>query len=83
MKHFCFKAAYARMIVALKDDVLAGKFVKAICTYMFENKEPTNLDAPIDSYFKLFRKSFDLSKNRSESGRKGGKANKKQTVNIS
>ena len=83
MKHFCFKAAYARMIVALKDDVLAGKFVKAICTYMFENKEPINLDSPIENYFKLFRKSFDLSKNRSESGRKGGKANKKQTVNLS
>lgn len=83
MKHFCFKAAYARMIVALKDDVLAGKFVKAICSYMFENREPLNLDSPIDNYFKLFRKSFDLSKNRSESGRKGGKANKKQTVNLS
>ena len=78
MKHFAFKAAYARMIVALKDDALTGKFVKAICTYMFENKEPTNLDTPIDSYFKLFRKSFDLSKNRSESGRKGGQANRKQ-----
>ena len=72
MKHFAFKAAYARMIVALKDDVLAGKFVKAICTYMFENREPTDLATPIDSYLKLFRKSFDLSKDRSENGRKGG-----------
>ena len=77
MRHFTFKAAYARMLHTIKDDADAGKFIKAICKYMFEGKEPQELASPINNYFKLFRKSFDLSKHRSESGKKGGKAKKK------
>ena len=72
MRHFTFKASYARMIETLKDNAVAGKFIKAVCGYMFYGIEPTELSSPIDSYFRLFRKSFDLSKHRSESGRKGG-----------
>ena len=74
MKHFTFSAAYARMLNTLKDNASAGQFVKAMCDYMLEGVEPTELKPPVDSYFKLFRKSLDLSKVRSESGRKGGKA---------
>lgn len=77
MKHFTFYAAYARMLNTLKDDASAGQFVKAMCGYMLESVEPTELKPPVDAYFKLFRKSLDLSKVRSESGRKGGKAKKK------
>ena len=77
MKHFTFYAAYARMLNTLKDDASAGQFIKAICGYMLEGLEPTELKQPVDAYFKLFRKSLDLSKVRSESGRKGGKAKKK------
>lgn len=44
---------------------------------MLKGVEPTELKQPVDAYFKLFRKSLDLSKVRSESGRKGGKAKKK------
>ena len=44
---------------------------------MLKGVEPTELKPPVDFYFKLFRKSLDLSKVRSESGRKGGKAKKK------
>lgn len=65
------------MLHTIKDDADAGKFIKAICKYMFEGKEPQELASPINNYFKLFRKSFDLSKHRSESGKKGGKAKKK------
>ena len=78
MRHFSFRAAYARMIMSLKDDALAGKFLKAICAYMFDGTLPNDLNKPIDSYFKLFRKSFDLSKSRSENGKKGGKSKKTQ-----
>ena len=77
MKHFTFYAAYARMLNTLKDDASAGQFIKAICGYMLEGLEPTELKQPVDAYFKLFRKSLDLSKVRSESGHKGGKAKKK------
>ena len=77
MRHFKFYAAYARMLNTLKDDASAGQLVKAMCGYMLESVEPTELKPPVDAYFKLFRKSLDLSKVRSESGRKGGKAKKK------
>ena len=77
MKHFTFYHAYARMLNTLKDDVSAGQFIKAMCGYMLESIEPTKLKPPVDAYFKLFRKSLDLSKVRSESGRKGGKSKKK------
>ena len=61
----------------LKDDASAGQFIKAMCGYMLESIEPTKLKPPVDAYFKLFRKSLDLNKVRSESGRKGGKSKKK------
>ena len=77
MKHFTFKAAYARMLNTMKNDATAGKFVKVLCGYMFNGTEPDKLEAPIDSYFRLFKKSFDISKCRSESGKKGGKSKKK------
>lgn len=77
MQHFTFKAAYARMLNTIKNDATVGKFVKILCAYMFRGTEPDNLEAPIDSYFKLFKKSFDISKHRSESGKKGGRAKKK------
>ena len=76
MRHFTFSSAYARMLNTLKDDASAGQLIKAICKYMLENAEPQGLKPPVDSYFKLFRKSLDLSKVRSESGRKGGKVRK-------
>lgn len=72
MRHFTFKASYARMIETIKDNASVGKFIKAVCGYMFDGIEPSDLPEPIDIYFKLFRKSFDLSRHRSESGRKGG-----------
>ena len=77
MKHFTFYHAYARMLNTLKDDASAGQFIKSMCGYMLEGVEPTELKPPVDAYFKLFRKSLDLSKVRSESGRKGGKSKKK------
>ena len=77
MKHFTFYAAYARMLNTLKDDASAGQFIKAMCGYMLEGLESTKLKPPVDACFKLFRKSLDLSKVRSESGRKSGKAKKK------
>ena len=65
------------MLNTLKDDASAGQFIKAMCGYMLEGVEPTELKPPVGAYFKLFRKSLDLSKVRSESGRKGGKSKKK------
>ena len=83
MRHFTFKASYARMIETIKDNASAGKFIKAVCGYMFDGIEPSYLPEPIDIYFKLFRKSFDLSRHRSESGRKGGLKGKKRLISPS
>ena len=68
MKHFTFKIAYANIIKTIKDEKLSGKFIKAICAYMFDDEIPIDLTPPIDTYFKLFKKSFDLTKTRIKSG---------------
>ena len=44
-----------------------GKFIKAICACMFDDETPVDLTPPIDTYFKLFKKSFDLTKTRIKS----------------
>lgn len=81
MKHFTFKIAYANIIKTIKDEKLSGKFIKAICAYMFDDEIPVDLTPPIDTYFKLFKKSFDLTKTRIKSGYKGGSKKKKEIIN--
>lgn len=68
MKHFTFKIAYANIIKTIKDKKLSSKFIKVICAYMFDDEIPVDLSPPIDTYFKLFKKSFDLTKTRIKSG---------------
>ena len=77
MQHFTFQNAYARMLQSQTDNKKAGKLIKAICEYMFNGTEPKDLPPPIDGFFKLLRKSFDISRTRKEIGKKGGKANTK------
>ena len=81
MKHFTFKIAYANIIKTIKDEKLSGKFIKSICAYMFDDEIPVDLTPPIDTYFKLFKKSFDLTKTRIKSGHKGGSKKKKEIIN--
>ena len=81
MKHFTFKIAYANIIKTIKDEKLSGKFIKAICAYMFDDEIPIDLTPPIDTYFKLFKKSFDLTKTRIKSGHVGGSKKKKEIIN--
>ena len=81
MKHFTFKIAYANIIKTIKDEKLSGKFIKAICAYMFDDEIPVDLTPPIDTYFKLFKKSFDLTKTRIKSGHVGGSKKKKEIIN--
>ena len=43
MKQFTFKIAYANIIKTIKDEKLAGKFIKSICAYMFDDETPVDL----------------------------------------
>ena len=71
MKHFTFQENFYEALLLL-DDKQGGRYVKAICGYMFEDKMPT-LKPPMDSFFALAKRKLDLSKTRKRSGSKGGK----------
>lgn len=72
MLHFAFLDVYYKAI-KLMNDVDCGQFLKALCSYMFDGKEPTKLKPPVDSYFAFAKLKLELSKLRATSGKKGGK----------
>ena len=77
MQHFSFRLSYANMIKAMTNNKNAGVYVKAMCGYMFYGKTPDELPNELQGAFNIFKKTFDISKARSESGKKGGKVKKK------
>ena len=77
MQHFSFRLSYANMIKAMTNNKNAGVYVKAMCGYMFYGKIPDELPNELQGAFNIFKKTFDISKARSESGKKGGKVKKK------
>ena len=72
MQHFSFRLSYANMIKAMTNNKNAGVYVKAMCGYMFYGKIPDELPNELQGAFNIFKKTFDISKARSESGKKGG-----------
>ena len=72
MKHFTFQENFYDALDII-DEKQGGQYVKAICTYMFEDKSPT-LKPPLDAYFEFAKMKLDLSKTRRRVGSKGGKA---------
>ena len=77
MQHFSFRLSYANMIKAMTNNKNAGVSIKAMCDYMFYGKTPDELPNELQGAFNIFKKTFDISKARSESGKKGGKVKKK------
>lgn len=77
MQHFSFRLSYANMIKAMTNNKNAGVYVKAMCGYMFYGKIPDELPNELQGAFNIFKKTFDISKARSESGKKGGQVKKK------
>ena len=77
MKHFSFRLSYANMIKAMTNNKNAGVYIKAMCEYMFNGKIPDELPPELQGAFNIFKKTFDISKARSESGKKGGQVKKK------
>lgn len=77
MQHFSFRLSYANMIKAMTNNKNAGVYIKAMCGYMFYGKIQNELPPELQGAFNIFKKTFDISKARSESGKKGGKVKKK------
>ena len=75
MPHFAFVDAYYKAIKLMSDED-SGAYLKALCGYMFEGKEPKKLKPPVDMYFGLAKTKLELSKVRIKSGSKGGKTEK-------
>lgn len=75
---FLVKRTYAKtsMCVTRFSYQDGGAYIKALCGYMFENREPKKLKPPVDTYYDLAKLKLELSKVRIISGRKGGKAEK-------
>jgi len=80
MAHFAFLDAYHKAIKLMSDED-SGAYVKALCGYIFESKEPKKLKPPVDMYFELAKTKLKLSKVRIVSGQKGGKTAKVKATN--
>jgi hypothetical protein len=50
MAHFAFLESYYKAIKLMSDED-GGEYIKALCGYMFDGKEPKKLKPPVDMYF--------------------------------
>lgn len=80
MRHFAFLETYYRAI-DLMDDEQSGAYLKALCKYMFEGIETTELIPPVDTYFALAKLRLSLSKKRSNAAKTSRKTEKKSSRN--
>ena len=72
MLHFAFLDVYYKAIRLMNDED-SGAYLRALCTYSFDGKQPTKLKPPVDGYFAFAKLKLELSKLRATSGKKGGK----------
>ncbi len=73
MPHFAFEDNYYKAIKLMTEEE-NGRYIKALCGYMFDGVEPKKLKPPVDSFYDIAKIRLELSKVRISSGRKGGKA---------
>lgn len=70
-KSFKFRESFGVAINAM-DDKTAGKFIKSICKYVFEDKHPESNDAIIKSAFTLIKSTLDDEREYKAYGKMGG-----------
>ncbi len=75
--HFAFDESYYKAIKLMTDEQ-SGAYIKAICGYMFDGEEPAKIKSPVTEYYELAKLKLNQSKARQNSGRKGGKAERKK-----
>lgn len=80
MRHFAFLETYYRAIDLMNDEQ-SGAYLKALCKYMFEGIETTELIPPADAYYALAKLKLSLSKKRSNAAKTSRKTAKKSRQN--
>lgn len=84
-KSFKFRESFGVAINAM-DDKTAGRFIKNICKYVFDNKHPESNDATLKSAFTLIKNTLDEEKEYKAYGKMGGQKSaemrKKQNESI-
>ncbi len=70
-KSFKFKESFGAAISAM-DDKTAGKFIKSVCDYVFDNKLPESNDSTLKSAFTLIRNTLDEERRDKMYGKIGG-----------
>lgn len=76
MKSFSFPENFYDGLKILNDRQ-GGQYVKAICGYVFDDKMPKKSSSRPYLFFEFAQRKLDISKVRSRSGSKGGKAKKR------
>ena len=74
-RHFPFLTFYQKAFSYL-DGEEGGAFVKMLCAYIFESKEPEKSETDAYKYFSICKRKLDESKQRMENGAKGGRPKK-------
>ena len=70
-RNFKFRKSYAE-VIRVMDDKQAGKFIKAVCEYVFDGRGYDGNDTAIKSAFTLVKVSLDNEITDRENGRRGG-----------
>ena len=70
-KSFKFRESFGVAINAM-DDKTAGRFIKNICKYVFDNRIPESNDSTLKSSFTLIRNTLDEEREYKAYGKIGG-----------
>ena len=70
-RDFKFRKSYAE-VIRVMDDKQAGKFIKAVCDYVFDGRGYDGNDTAIKTAFTLVKVTLDAEKTDRENGRRGG-----------
>ena len=70
-RNFRFRKSFAE-VIRVMDDKQAGKFIKAVCDYVFDGRGYDGIDTAIKTAFTLVKVTLDAEKTDRENGRRGG-----------
>lgn len=71
-RNFRFRKSFAE-VIRVMDDKQAGKFIKAVCDYVFDGRGYDGNDTAIKTAFTLVKATLDAEKADRENGKRGGK----------
>ena len=71
-RNFRFRKSFAE-VIRVMDDKQAGKFIKAVCDYVFDGRGYDGNDTAIKTAFTLVKVTLDAEKTDRENGRRGAR----------